>query len=306
MLRSGTFMLLMLLISSAVRMQAQDSLKVEPLKEKRFTLLVSVGQTREDLTWSIAGNIEGTSPNIYSELIWTDLQGTPFKFDAKWNFWKSFLLRTRLAHLNITSGKVRDTDYEGDNRTLPVFDVTVKSDIGSITSFTGEAGYRILKGKTFQLNAYAGYTSTRQHLFLVDPDGQFDKRLRSTYDPEWYGAVASLEANIFLSKVISVSPQFSYHQITFRSTANWNLIESFRHPVSFEHRAKGFGIEGAVQVQFHINDEVGFFFDGNYSEWQTGKGTDILYLADGTIQHTQLNGVVRKAVGFGIGMIVNF
>jgi hypothetical protein len=304
MTRLNLFTFLCLIATAGV--QAQDSLEAEPPRDKKFFLLVSVNQTTEDFRWSIAGNIEGNSPNIYSELIWKDLKGTPFKLDAQWNFWKSFMLRTRVSRLNITSGKVTDSDYEGDNRTQPVFDVTVESNVGSITSFTAEAGYRILKGEKFQLDGYAGYSATQQHLFLLDPKGLFDNRLRSTYEPSWKGVLVSVDANLFLSKVISISPHATYHQVNYESTANWNLIDNFQHPESFKHTAKGYGIEGTIQVQIHLNDDFGFFLASTYSEWKTGKGTDILYLADGQVQHTQLNEVIRESLSFGIGMMVSF
>jgi len=297
---------LILIISLSANLFAQDSIDTEAPRPKKFSILVSAGKAIDDFHWSIAGTIDGTSPNIYSELIWSDLKGTPIKLDAQWNFWKSFLLRTRISRMSITSGTVSDTDYEGDNRTSPVFHVTVDASVGSISSFTAEAGYQIMKGNTFQLNGYAGYTDSRQDLFLLDPEGKFDKRLKSTYETTWKGALIALEATAAFGKVVSVTAHATYHQVSYNAQADWNLIEAFEHPVSFEHRAKGFGIEGSFQVKFNINEDIGFFLDTTYSDWQTGKGTDILYLADGQVQHTQLNEVIRTSLAFGAGMMVKF
>jgi outer membrane protease len=304
MLRALIFLLSATTICLSAVAQEEDSIAIP--KPKKFSIAVSVNRTTEDLTWSIAGNIQGTSPNIYSELIWKDLQGTPIRLDAQWNFWKSFLIRARVSRMSITSGTVRDTDYQEDNRTLPVFDVTVESNMGTINSFVAEAGYQILKGERIKLNVFAGYTSTRQQLYLLDTQGKFDKRLRSTYEPSWTGFCGTLSANLALSKVIHVAPQVTYHQVNYNSVADWNLIDSFRHPDSFKHKAKGFGIEGSLQLQFHLHEGVALFLEGNYSEWSTGKGTDTLYLADGQVQRTQLNEAVRKSLGIGVGMLVSF
>lgn len=298
--------LIILLILSMASAQAQDSIDAEVPKEKHFSVLISAGRATEDFHWSIAGNSNGTSPNIYSELIWSDLEGTPFKLDAQWNFWKSFLVRTRITRMNINSGQVRDTDYEGDDRTQPVFDVTVDAGAGNISSFNGELGYRILKGKTFQLNGFAGYTNTQQDLFLIDPKGTLDKRLRSTYFTTWQGVSGAIEATLRPGKVVHLTAHGTYHQVNYDATADWNLIETFQHPVSFEHRAKGFGMEGSFQIKFFLAEDVGFFLDATYGQWQTGKGTDILYLSDGQVQHTQLNEAVREYLSFGVGMVIQF
>lgn len=298
--------LLVLILTCSANLFAQDSIGTEAPGPKRFSIAVSVGKAVDDLHWSIAGTIDGSSPDIYSELIWSDLEGTPIRLDAQWNFWKSFLLRTRLSRMSITSGTVTDTDYEGDNRTNPVFHVAVDASAGSTTSLTGEIGYQIIKGNTFQLNGYAGYTDSRQDLFLLDPQGKFDNRLRSTYETTWRGALAAIETTVAFGKVVSITAHATYHQVSYNAMANWNLIDTFEHPVSFKHRAKGYGIEGALQLKFNINEDVRFFLDTTYSDWQTGKGTDILFLTDGQVQHTQLNEVVRTSLAFGAGMVVRF
>src|SRR6266567_1552270 len=102
----GNWMLLLCMLSASVAANAQERL--------HFSL--STGYQSENFRWSIAGSVEGTNPNILSELKWKNLAGPTVAASGDWNFWKSFTLRSAFSRLFIVSGSVTDMDYRGDNR----------------------------------------------------------------------------------------------------------------------------------------------------------------------------------------------
>src|SRR5882757_1942569 len=75
---------------------------------QKLTFSLSSGYQSEDFRWSIAGNSQGTNPNIYSELKWKSLSGPVLGMELGWRFWRSFVLRSSFSRLFIVSGAVTD------------------------------------------------------------------------------------------------------------------------------------------------------------------------------------------------------
>ena len=75
------------------------------------------GYRLDDLDWSIAGNLNGTNPNIVSELTWSDLESYQLKLGGKGTIDRVFYLRGSAAFGWVLSGDVQDSDYNGDDRT---------------------------------------------------------------------------------------------------------------------------------------------------------------------------------------------
>lgn len=264
----------------------------------RLGLELHTGYQRENFNWSIAGNLQGKDPNIFSELAWKDLESASSALDVNWNVWNRFVLQGGFSRAFILSGRVTDTDFGGDNRTSPTFYAVLKSNRGNTGKWSGGLGYNITHHEKYRIIPYAGYAIHRQSLFLHD-----DADLNSTYNTIWKGPYARLEATLFLTKKIYAQSLLAYYQVNYEAKANWNLVESFQHPVSFKHRAKGYGLEGELRFGVRLGATFSVCAIVNTFRWSTGAGTDTLYLQTGEILKTKLNHADRAGSGIKLGLI---
>jgi hypothetical protein len=273
--------------------------------QKKLQLDLSTGYQREDLKWSIAGNLDGQNPNIYSELQWKKVGGQSIAASLQWNFWNKLMLMGAYQRVAIKSGTVRDNDYSGDNRTNPAYDQLFDADKGFTRDMAIGLGYKLIDNETFYFTPYAGYSASKQSLHLLDRSGQYAD-LNSTYDTDWKGAFLKAIAGLKLSKKITATAALAYHQADYNSKADWNLIPTFQHPVSYRHTAKGYGIDASAGLQYAVTKNIGINLGGGYFTWQTGEGIDELFLSSGGSDKTQLNGVDRNGYKLSVGLVVNY
>jgi hypothetical protein len=271
----------------------------------KLVITFQPGYFQEDFRWSIAGDSQGKNPNIYSELRWKNLSGPQFALDVKYKFWKALVLQVNFSESFITSGTVTDTDFGQDNRKDTLYHDQFDSNKGSVTAFHATIGYQ-LKIKRFSITPFAGYVVNAQSLYLLKDFGNVIGDLRSTYKTRWQGFTAGFNIRIPVGKKFTIEPSFVYNQTNYSSKANWNLIENFKHPVSFRHKAVGFGLEPSLNVRYMIRKKLSFLIGGYYSYWTTGKGSDRLYLMDGQIPVTQFNGAHRSSLGISLGVSYSF
>lgn len=270
--------------------------------QHRFNATVFSGYHHEDFNWSIAGNLKGNSPNIYSELTWKDLGGPQIGVTLDWNFHTAFFIQADVTVSSITSGKVSDTDYLEDNRTHTSFYALLDSDRGTITSLEPVLGYRIIHHSTYSIAAFVGYGAHIQSLYLLDHEGQYVRGLKSSYKTIWKGLILGLEGSIQLTNRFTVAPTIRYYQVTYNSEGNWNLIDEFRHPVSYTHAAKGYGVAPKLRINYSVRNRWDVFVGTTYMHWKTGKGIDTLFLRDGRKPKTQFNGALRDAYAVHAGL----
>ncbi len=271
-----------------------------PAIQKNFSISVTAGVFQEDFRWSIAGDVQGGSPNILSELIWKNLNGPYADMTATWTPWKGLSLQTSIAASFITSGKVSDTDYLNDNRKNSTFRGVFDSNKGTVNAYEALAGYRIFETNKINVTAYLGYGAARASLFLIGGP------LRSSYKTTWKGPIAQAEFQVKIGKHVSTEPVLAYHQLRYHAKANWNLVESFQHPVSFEHSAKGYQLSVGNRIRYHFNSRFSIAAGGDYLTGKTGNGIDKLYLSNNTIAYTQFNEAIRKRFSAGIQATMRF
>jgi outer membrane protease len=273
--------------------------------QKKLQLGISTGYQREDLKWSIAGNLDGQNPNIYSELQWKKVGGQSVAAALRWNFWNKLMLMGGYQRVSIRSGTARDNDYNGDNRTNPAYDQLFDADKGFTRDIAIGLGYKLIDNETFSLTPYAGYGASKQSLHLLDRNGQYAD-LNSTYDTDWKGAFVKAIAGLKLSKKLIATAAITYHQADYKANADWNLIPTFQHPVSYRHNAKGYGIDASAGLQYAVTKNIAINLGGGYFTWQTGEGIDELFLSSGGSDKTQLNGVDRKGYKLSVGLVLNY
>jgi len=271
--------------------------------EKKLQVSLSTGYQQQNFHWSIAGNLNGQNPNIYSELKWQHQGGQSIAANVQWNVWKRFSLYASYNRQSISSGSVTDTDYGADNRTNPTYHETFNGDEGSTSLWNAGAGFILINNERFSLVPYVGYTMSKQSLHLLDRTGNFPD-LNSTYQPNWKGAFLKVTSSVRIIKNLKFTADVTYNQVNYNSKANWNLIQTFQHPVSYRHHASGYGIDAGGQFVYTLYHNLNIHAGGGYFNWQTGNGTDELYLNNGQVDKTQMNGAVNKGfrVQGGVGL----
>jgi hypothetical protein len=275
-------------------------------KKPKFILDASSGYYTENFNWSIAGNINDRYVNILSELRWRKIKGVQLNLNGEYNFWKGLFVKGNLSKAFITSGKVSDTDFGNDNRQDTLFHDNFKSDQGNITSWDAGVGYKVSIAKMYSVAPFVGYGINGQYLFVLRDYGNVTGNLKSTYDSKWTGLSMGLSFIIRIHERIIITAQSTYRQLNYSAKANWNLIEDFEHPVSFRHKAKGYGLQNNIGVQYVLNEKISLSLNGQLSHWTTGKGTDTLYRTNGEVNVTQLNRVYRNSATLGAGLQISF
>lgn len=263
-------------------------------------LQVSAGTqvSQQQLGWSIAGNLNGINPNVLSELKWHDVQSAGYEVRVDWNVWKGFFLDGRVASGEVLSGRATDVDYSANDRKNQVFYARENADKGHFRRYDLSFGYGKQFGQKLEIAMALGYGHRLQKLYLIN----YSENLNSTYQPNWKGWLASLSLDWQVKANLHVRFLGQYDQFNYRATANWNLIEDFEHPVSFSHRAKGFGIRKEFSLMYNISSKLGVYCAARWEIVSTGKGIDTLYRVDGSRPQTRLNEVKANSCGLGLGL----
>jgi hypothetical protein len=197
----------------------------------------------------------------------------------------------------IQSGSATDSDYQEDDRTSRTFFAKLSSDRGKHYALNPAIGYRFELSRKLSLTPAAGFGVSSQTHYLMD-----DQNLNSTYKTFWRGPFAQLETKLNANDKLDTRIGLRYHQVNYKAQADWNLIDAFMHPVSFEHIAKGYGIEADLQINYMINRSFAAYVFIEYNHWSTGTGIDELFLANGNVVKTRLNDVTRKGYSAGLGI----
>lgn len=273
--------------------------------EKKLQISVSTSRQREDFHWSIAGNSNGQNPNVLSELKWKNVSGQEYSTNIQWNMWRRFSLFASYARENIKSGSVNDMDYNGDNRTDPIYTGNFSDNKGYTDSWLAGVGFVIFNNNLFSLVPYLGYGNSSQYLYLVDQTGQFPG-LNSSYEAHWNGPFIKLRSSVKVWHSLKLAADITYNQVNYNAQGDWNLINEFQHPVSYRHVAQGYGLSANARLIYNITGNIAAHVGYSYFNWETGNGNDQLYLSSGAIDKTRFNGVFRYGFQVAGGVTLEF
>ena len=278
--------IVVILLCSAFKSNAQD---VEP----KLQVSISSGYQRENFHWSIAGNTNGQNPNVYSELKWKDVDGTAYNASLQYNVWNKVMFYGSYSCVSVRSGTVSDIDYSQDNRTDPVYNENFSDNKGNTSVWCAGVGYRLFNNRFFSLTPYIGYTGNIQNLDIVDETGQFPG-LNSSYQANWKGEFVKIISAVKIWRSLRALVDVTYNQTNYNSLGDWNLINEFKHPVSYRQVADGYGINTGAQLNYNLARQLSIFAGFNYFNWETGNGADTLYLTTGEDDKTQFNAAFRN------------
>lgn len=271
-------------------------------QEKKFSIEAGPQYRQEDFRWSIAGNIHGTNPNILSELIFNHIHSAGFYTKGTFRFLNKFNAEAYYDKLLTYNGRVTDFDYDGNNRTDPKTQLYLQSRKGHSTEAGAVFSYYFIKNEQFDVSAGAGYSLTKELFYLTDDN---DPLLKSTYEAKWNGPRMSWNG-LWKNGVLNIGAGITGMYLFYNAKANWNLVETFRHPVSFTHKATGHGFDYRLTLGYQPSDKLQFSLHGLYSDWKTKYGVDKLFKTDGEIISARMNGALKKNSGIRLTTTFSF
>jgi hypothetical protein len=286
--------------------------------EMEGDLELITGYRVDELDWNIAGNINGTNPNIVSELTWSDLESYQLKLGGKGTIDRVFYLRGSAAFGWVLSGEVQDSDYLGADRTQEFSRSINSADDSTVFDATLAVGYPFkLASDRFKLIPLVGFSYSEQNLTMKDgvqvisqppqtqPIGPI-AGLDSTYDTKWYGPWVGVDLSLKASDKIILFAGVEYHWADYKAEANWNLRSDLAHPKSFEHEADGTGFLITVGGDYVFARPWSLGLELNYQDWSTDAGIDRQFNSDGTIAVTRLNEVNWESMAIMLRVTYRF
>lgn len=287
------------------------------------TLELTTGYRRDQLDWNIAGNVFGTNPNVLSELEWKDLDiyqlGLRGRIEAGNHYDPRLkgVLKGSASVGYVEDGTNRDSDYDGDNRTLEYSRSDNSAEGGDVVDLSVAAGLKYIPWQGgFSVTPLLGYAINGQDLRITDgyqtvasggtPAVGPISGLDSSYEALWYGPWVGVDLAYAAPSNLKLGAGFEYHWAEYEADANWNLRSDLAHPLSFRHEADGEGMVVNLGAQWAFHPRWLLSLGWTWQKWQTNPGTDLVYYSSGTLGQSRLNEVNWESSAFNLGLAFRF
>lgn len=274
---------------------------------------LSAGYRQDRLSWTIAA--PSGSPNILSLLEWKDLRLWEIKGQFDVLLCNRIYIRGYADYGKICHGRNRDSDYDGDNKTLEFSRSVAKSDKGEVFDFSGGIGYQFnlsdwlcLCDNQWTITPLVGYSYHEQHLRDYDgvqvisegfneigeevpagPLGPFPG-LHSNYRAKWRGPWVGFDTSCEIFCNWKIFGSFEYHWAHYHGTGHWNLRPEFvKDFTQTTHNGHGYLVDIGTRYEFWCNWSAGIDFQ--YQWMRSGSGRDRIFFATGP-EDTHFNGAV--------------
>lgn len=284
------------------------------------TVSLSAGLRLDEFQWSIAGNSSGTNPKILSELEWDEVSSYQLTLAGRLEIKRRFYCRGHGNVAWIESGSLRDSDYDGDGRTLEYSRSISETNGDELYDIVAGVGYPFhFKEDRFFLAPMLGISYHAQNFRITNGEqvisdashtpalGPLDNRLNSTYSARWFGPWAGCDVRYLMETSYRAVPRIIWdlslmlHFLNdYSAEADWNLRGDLDHPKSFEHEADGDGISLTAKCQIPLNQRFGIHLMATYASWSTDGGKATVYRTSGT-RYTRLNEVEWETHSVMIG-----
>ncbi len=300
-----------------------------------FNIGIDSSHRVDHLDWNIAGDGNGQTPNVLSELTWDEIEIAQLKGSGRLTFDLdkmpfSLYARGSVAYGRIYDGVNQDSDYGTDNRTSEFSRSNNRADDGSVFENSIGIGFQFNMrmgdlGERIEISPLIGYSNHEQNLTMTDgnqtvsepslvpsdidftpPDlGRFSS-LDSSYKTRWKGPWVGIDISFNNDFRQVLSFLFEYHWADYYAEADWNLVPEFLHPKSFEQDAEGTGYIASIGWQYLFNPHWSLSLGFDLQEWSTEAGTDTTFFSDGTIGLTRLNKVNWDSESYSMGLQYRF
>lgn len=272
------------------------------------------GCSFNNISYSIAGNEQGESPNILSELIWSNLYTIDYGVEAKGKIIRKIPFEMRYIRSTAFRGNVSDIDYAEDNRKAIFSEQYLSSHDGFGTHINGLIGYNVFDRHSFSLSCLIGFDFLHQRAYLLNRRGVNDKNnssdyvegLRSYYSKKWKSFGINIWADCLITGPLSIHMEFGTYKSSYNAYGNWNLIPGFAHPKSYTHKGNGVRINYQFKLCYELNQRFRFNVSYDYKFGLLNDGKDLLFLKSEGIQKTKLNQVSYNANSARLGIAYTF
>lgn len=261
---------------------------------KKISIEAGPEYRNTDFRWSIDGTVNNNYVNYLSELIFKPIKSTGFYIKGTYNVSEKIFVQASFTKLYTFKGRVTDTDYDSSNRTKPVTQLDLSSHKGNMQQINLNASYQFFTNEKMNACIGAGYSFNKDIYYILDDN---NSALRSTYLSKWNGPQLLIKGLTDISDKLFFDAGITINYFKYSSQGNWNLVSEFQHPVSFTQDANGFGIDAIAGIGYRFSQKFFLGAYGSFAKWETGMGTDKLYLESGQIPTTNLNGALRKSSG---------
>ena len=291
--------------------ETQEQEQDIPLKSKGYFIIrASAGYRIDDLDWNVAGlNDFDQTMDKLSELVYDDMEirqrgiAVNLVFDRVYS-------RASISLGQIRDGQGKDFDYfyDEDNggRFSPYSISRHEIYNDDVLDITAGIGYRFLfLGKRLTIVPLAGVSSHEQNIRMTDgyqtytsdqalligfPDvGPFSRSLNSTYKTEWTSWWLGTDIHLEVIPDLFLISSLEYHMADYETTADWNLIDSFSHPLSFTQAADGKGFVANVGIEYTFIPKWNAGLMVGWTKWSTDRGVETLFWSDGDTSPGILN-----------------
>ncbi len=284
-----------------------------------LALALEAGAREDRLDWNIAGSLDGTGPDVLSELIWSRLRIAEFRARAAVPLRGPWLLALQGGYGRIHSGLNRDSDYLGDQRTLE-YSRSENRGGGAVQDWSAALAWRrplAGEGRPGYLTLLAGVARREQRLTITDgmqtvTDGTVPlgpiEGLDSRYRARWQGPWLGLRLDAPWRPAGFLSLTASYHWADFEGIGDWNLRQDWDHPVSFIHETTGRGIEAGLELERPLAGRWRVGLQARLRRWRGRPGLDTVRqrTAGGiTLLRTRLNQVRWLSLAAGAHLRVD-
>jgi len=274
---------------------------------------LSLGYRVDSLDWNIRAG--GGGPNVLSELEWKNMDISQLRGELSGSNDAEIYFRGQASYGWVWDGRNRDSDYAGDNRSLEFSRSSNSVDGSTVMDLSAGLGMIFPAGATDQWRVIPmmGYSWHFQNLRMRDGNQQLSNLanlqiinpgavgvvplgpfagLNSTYDAKWYGPWLGADIFLDLQTGGTVFVRMEAHRVRYSAQANWNLRGDLAYPVSFEHRADGWG--QVLELGWHDTFSPHYWMWGvniAVQSWSTDSGIDRIFFSDGSVGVARLNEV---------------
>ena len=285
-----------------------------------LALALEAGAREDRLDWNIAGSLDGTGPNVLSELTWSRLRMVELRARAAARLRGPWLLALQGGYGRIRSGRNRDSDYLGDNRTLE-YSRSENRGGGAVQDWSAALAWRrplAGEGRPAYLTVLAGAARREQRLTITDgvqtvtdgtvPLGPIDG-LDSRYRARWQGPWVGLRLDAPWGPAGFLSLAASYHWADFEGVGDWNLRQDWDHPVSFVHETTARGVEASLELERPLAGRWRGGLRASWRRWWGRPGLDTVRQRTATgisLLQTRLNQVRWSSLAAGVHLRLDF
>ena len=225
-------------------------------REIESTIAYGVGERNTTVDWNIAGNLQGTNPNIISELIWRNIKSHQLSLGGIWTE-GDYFLQASGEYGKVFSGENQDSDYNLDNRQGEFSRSINNAGKGYMLDLEFNYGKRHIVSPKLKVDVSFGYSKHRQHLKMYDGNQVIGSAnlngLDSLYQSNWDGPQVGVGMNYKNDNDV-YSLNYTYQDIDFNGYTNWNLRSDLKHPVSMTQIGGGNGNKIAVGYEHAVSD----------------------------------------------------